>query len=161
MILDLRNDPGGYLDAAVKIASEFFKDGIIVEQKGKVSSRFFQVEKPGRLLDIPLVVLVNGGSASASEIVSGAIQARGRGKLVGVNTFGKGTVQDAQELPGGAGIHITTARWLLPNGAWIHEQGLKPDVEVEYDQEASKDQKWDNQVTVAIQELLSFVTMQQ
>lgn len=155
MVLDLRNDPGGYLDSAVKITSEFFKDGIVVEQKGKVSSRFFQVERPGRLLDIPLTVLVNGGSASASEIVSGAIQARGRGKLVGVNTFGKGTVQDAQELPGGAGIHITTARWLLPNGAWIHEQGLKPDVEVEYDKNQSEGKKWDNQVTTAIKELLS------
>lgn len=155
MVLDLRNDPGGYLDAAVKIASEFFKDGIIVEQKGKVSSRFFQVEKPGRLLDIPLTVLVNGGSASASEIVSGAIQARGRGKLVGANTFGKGTVQDAQELPGGAGIHITTARWLLPNGAWIHEQGLKPDIEVEYNKDQSEGKKWDNQVIKALEELLN------
>lgn len=155
MVLDLRNDPGGYLDAAVHVGSEFFKDGVVVEQKGKVSSRFFRVEKPGRLLDIPLVVLVNQGSASASEIVAGAIQARGRGKLVGANSFGKGTVQDAQELPGGAGIHITTARWLLPNGDWIHEKGLKPDVDVEYDKEGSDGKKWDNQVTAAVNELLS------
>lgn len=155
MVLDLRNDPGGYLDAAVHIASDFFKDGVIVEQKGKVSSKFFRVETPGRLLDLPLVVLVNQGSASASEIVSGAIQSRGRGKLVGANTFGKGTVQDAQDLPGGAGIHITTARWLLPNGDWIHEKGLKPDVEVEYDKEQSDGKKWDNQVIKAASELLS------
>lgn len=155
MILDLRNDPGGYLDAAVHVGSEFFRDGVVVEQKGKVSSRFFQVEKPGRLLDLPLVVLVNQGSASASEIVSGAIQARGRGKLVGANTFGKGTVQDAQELPGGAGLHITTARWLLPNGDWIHEKGLKPDVDVEYDKAQSDGKKWDNQIQEAVKLLIS------
>jgi len=154
MILDVRNDPGGYLDAAVTIAGEFFANGSVVEQKGKTASHPFNVQRPGKLTDIPLVVLINEGSASASEIVAGAIQARSRGKLVGKNTFGKGTVQDAQELKGGAGLHITTARWLLPNGAWIHDEGLKPDVEVEYDQEASKDQKWDNQVTVAIKELL-------
>ncbi len=155
MILDVRNNPGGYLDAAVAIASEFFGSGSVVEQKGKTVSYPFNVDRPGKLTDIPLVVLVNEGSASASEIVAGAVQARGRGKLVGKNTFGKGTVQDAQELRGGAGLHITTARWLLPNGAWIHDEGLKPDVEVEYDQEASKDQKWDNQVQEAIRLLIA------
>lgn len=154
IILDIRNNPGGYLDAAVAIASEFFSDGIVVEQKGKVDSYPFVVERPGRLLNLPLVVLVNQGSASASEIVAGAIQARGRGELVGVNTFGKGTVQDAQELKGGAGLHITTARWLLPGGSWIHEEGLKPDVEVEYDEEKSKDAKYDNQVQEAIRILV-------
>lgn len=155
MILDVRNDPGGYLDAAVAIAAEFFSGGSVVEQKGKVTSHPFNVDRPGKLIDMPLVVLINEGSASASEIVAGAIQARGRGKLVGKNTFGKGTVQDAQELKGGAGLHITTARWLLPNGSWIHDEGLKPDIELEYDQEASKDQKWDNQVKKAIEILFS------
>ena len=155
MILDVRNDPGGYLDAAVAIAGEFFSDGSVVEQKGKTISHPFNVQRPGKLTDMPLVVLVNQGSASASEIVAGAIQARGRGKLVGKNTFGKGTVQDAQDLRGGAGLHITTARWLLPNGNWIHDEGLKPDVEVEYDQDASKDQKWDNQIQEAIKLLLN------
>ena len=155
MILDVRNNPGGYLDAAVAIAGEFFANGSVVEQKGKTTSYPFNVDRPGKLTDIPLVVLVNEGSASASEIVAGAIQARNRGELVGENTFGKGTVQDAQKLKGGAGLHITTARWLLPNGAWIHDEGLKPDVELEYDQEASKDQKWDNQVTKALEVLLS------
>ena len=155
MILDVRNDPGGYLDAAVTIAGEFFANGSVVEQKGKTASHPFNVQRPGKLTDMPLVVLVNQGSASASEIVAGAIQARGRGKLVGKNTFGKGTVQDAQDLRGGAGLHITTARWLLPNGNWIHDEGLKPDVEVEYDQDASKDQKWDNQIQEAIKLLLN------
>lgn len=155
LILDVRNNPGGYFDDAVAIASEFFRDGMIVEQKGKTDSRSFNVQHPGRLTDIPLVVLVNQGSASSSEIVAGAIRARGRGRLVGENTFGKGTVQNAQELKGGAGLHVTIARWLLPDGTWINEQGIKPDVEVEYDPEASQDQKYDNQVKAAINELLS------
>lgn len=155
VVLDIRNNPGGYLDAAVTIGSEFFPDGVIVEQKGKSESHPFNVVKPGKLTDVPVVVLVNKGSASASEIVAGAIQARNRGKLVGENTFGKGTVQDAQDLTGGAGLHITTARWLLPNGNWIHDEGLKPDVELKYDEESSKDQKWDNQVTAAVKVLLN------
>lgn len=155
LVLDVRNNPGGYLEAAIAISSEFFRDGTVVEQKGKATSIPYNVSKPGRLVDIPVTVLINQGSASASEIVAGAIQARGRGKLVGVNSFGKGTVQDAMELSGGAGLHITTARWLLPNGNWIHDEGLKPDVEVEYDQELNKDQKWDNQVQEAIKLLLN------
>lgn len=154
VILDLRNNPGGYLESAVTVGSEFFMDGKIVEQKGKSQSHSYDVTKPGRLTELPLVVLVNEGSASASEIVAGAIQARERGKLVGTHTFGKGTVQDAQDLRGGAGIHITTSRWLLPNGTWIHDEGLKPDIELEYDEEASKDQQWDNQIVKALEVLL-------
>ncbi len=154
LILDVRNNPGGYLEAAIAISSEFFRDGVVVEQKGKQTSQPYKVVKKGRLVDIPVVVLINKGSASASEIVAGAIQARGRGKLVGANSFGKGTVQDVMELSGGAGLHITTARWLLPNGSWIHDEGLKPDVEIDYDQEASKDQKWDNQMKQAMEILI-------
>ncbi|MBI2309420.1 S41 family peptidase [Candidatus Collierbacteria bacterium] len=154
MVLDVRNNPGGYLEAAIAISSEFFRDGTVVEQKGKITSHPFNVERPGKLIDMPLIVLINEGSASASEIVAGAIQARNRGELVGKNTFGKGTVQDAMELTGGAGLHITTARWLLPNGNWIHDEGLKPDVEIDYDQEASKDQKWDNQMKKAMEVLV-------
>lgn len=155
IVLDVRNNPGGYFDTAVAIASEFFRDGTIVEQKGKTDSRSFTVKNPGRLIDIPLVILVNQGSASSSEIVAGAIRARGRGKLVGENTFGKGTVQNAMDLKNGAGLHVTIARWLLPDGTWINEQGLKPDVESKYDEEASRDQKYDNQVIKALETLLS------
>lgn len=154
VVLDVRNNPGGYLDAAVAVASEFFTDGVVVEQKGKSQSHPYNVSHPGRLTSIPLVVLLNKGSASASEIVAGAIQARGRGTLIGVSSFGKGTVQDAQELSGGAGLHVTTARWLLPNGNWIHDEGLKPDVEVEYDADSSRDKKWDNQMKKAIEVLM-------
>jgi carboxyl-terminal processing protease len=80
---------------------------------------------------MPMVVLVNGGSASASEILAGALRDRIGVKLVGEQSFGKGTVQDAMDLPGNAGLHVTIARWLLPSGDWIHDDGLKPDVEIE------------------------------
>ncbi|HZZ98377.1 MAG TPA: S41 family peptidase [Candidatus Saccharimonadia bacterium] len=131
IVLDLRNDPGGYLEEAIKIASEFIPSGVIVTQQGKDSSQTYNATGNGRLYDAQLVVLVNKGSASASEIVSGALRDRKHVKLVGENTFGKGTVQDAQDdLPNGAGLHITVAKWLLPSGTWIHEVGLAPDVQV-------------------------------
>lgn len=156
LVLDIRNNPGGYFDDAVTIAGEFFREGKLVEQKGKTDSKSFSVRHPGRLTEIPLVVLMNKGSASSSEIVAGAIRARERGRLVGENTFGKGTIQNAQELKEGAGLHVTVARWLLPDGNWINEQGLKPDVEVEYDSEISQDQKYDNQIQEAIRQLSNY-----
>jgi len=134
MIFDLRNNPGGYLSGSVFIASEFLKDGIVVIQETAGGTKQnYNVDRKGKLTDIPLVVLINKGSASASEIVAGAIQERGRGKLVGETTFGKGSIQEAQELPKGAGIHITTAKWLLPSGKWINGNGVDPDIKVEYD----------------------------
>lgn len=129
IVLDMRNNPGGYLEGAVDVASEFIPSGTVVTQQGRVESKVYTVNHKGRLVDIPVVVLVNKGSASASEIVAGALRDRRNAKLVGENTFGKGTVQDAQDdLPGGAGLHVTIARWLLPSGNWIHEKGLAPDV---------------------------------
>ena len=131
VVLDLRNNPGGYLQEAINIGSEFISSGVIVTQQGKIDSQSYTVNRQGRLIDIPVVVLVNKGSASASEIVAGALRDRRGAKVVGENSFGKGTVQDAQnDLPGGAGLHITIARWLLPSGNWIHEKGLAPDVQV-------------------------------
>ncbi|MEK7458673.1 MAG: S41 family peptidase [Patescibacteria group bacterium] len=131
VVLDLRNNPGGYLQEAINIGSEFISSGVIVTQQGKNESQSYTVNRQGRLIDIPVVVLVNKGSASASEIVAGALRDRRGVKVVGENSFGKGTVQDAQnDLPGGAGLHITIARWLLPSGNWIHEKGLAPDVQV-------------------------------
>jgi carboxyl-terminal processing protease len=93
------------------------------------------------LTDIPLVVLINKGSASAAEITAGAIKDNKRGKLVGETSFGKGSVQTPEELPGGASVHITTGKWMTPNGDWIHKIGIKPDVVVamDVDTEASKD----------------------
>ncbi|OGG27012.1 hypothetical protein A2960_02605 [Candidatus Gottesmanbacteria bacterium RIFCSPLOWO2_01_FULL_39_12b] len=135
MILDLRNNPGGYLSASVYIASEFLSDGIVVIQESvNQSQQQYKVNRKGDLLKIPLVVLINKGSASASEIVAGSLQDRGRAKLVGETSFGKGTIQEPQELPGGAGIHITTAKWLLPSGIWINGTGVIPDVKIENDE---------------------------
>jgi len=131
MVFDLRNNPGGYLDGAVFIASEFLKGGTVVSQVNSDGTREnYPVDRKGKLLDIPLVVLVNGGSASAAEIVSGALRDERRVKLVGETTFGKGTVQTPFDLSGGAAVHITTGKWLLPSGNSISEKGLTPDVEI-------------------------------
>jgi carboxyl-terminal processing protease len=131
VVLDLRNNPGGFLDDAVYIGAEFVSSGNIVQQEnGKGEKHGYPVNRVGKMLNIPLVVLINKGSASASEIVAGAIQDNNRGKLVGDQSFGKGTIQESEELPGGTGIHITTAKWLTPKGRWIHNVGLTPDVAV-------------------------------
>lgn len=133
IVLDLRNNPGGFLDDAVYVGSEFLEGGNVVLQEnyqGRRSS--YAVNRVGKLLKLPLVVLINKGSASASEIVAGAMQDRKRAKLLGEKSFGKGTVQEAEDLPGGAGIHITTAKWLTPNGRWVNEtEGFEPDIKVE------------------------------
>ncbi|MBP8591425.1 S41 family peptidase [Candidatus Shapirobacteria bacterium] len=131
IILDLRNNPGGYLDGAVYITSEFLSEGIVVQQdEGKDKKKFFSVNHRGQLTDAPLVVLINRGSASASEIVAGALRENKETLLVGETSFGKGTIQESRELTGGAGLHITVARWLLPGGECIDKVGLKPDIEV-------------------------------
>lgn len=140
MVLDVRNNPGGFLDMAVYILSEFFGDGKLVMQEDAQGNRLEQsVIRQGKLLNMPLVVLINKGSASASEIVAGAIQDRKRGQLIGEQSFGKGTIQSAEELAQGTGIHITTAKWLTPNGRWVHGTGLTPDVKLELTADNTKD----------------------
>lgn len=151
IILDLRNNPGGYLMGSVFIASEFLESGVVVQQQGASKTETFSVNRKGRLLKHPLVVLVNKGTASASEILAGALQEKGRGKVVGEKTFGKGTVQEAEDLPGGAGLHITTARWLLPSGKSIDKVGVKPDNEIADD---PKTADIDEQLEKAIEILL-------
>ncbi len=131
IVVDVRNNPGGFLQSAISLASDFIPEGAVVTQEGRFDSETYTVNRRGRLLGMPLVVLINGGSASASEILAGALRDRLNAPLVGVRSFGKGTVQEAMELPGGAGLHVTTARWLLPSGDWIHEDGLEPTVKVE------------------------------
>jgi len=132
IILDLRNNPGGYLQASVVVASDFIKDGVIVKQESiKGVSEVYNVEKNrGNLLFDKLVVLVNGGSASASEILAGALKDYNRAKLVGTKTFGKGTVQQPQDFNDGSGLHLTIAKWLLPSGKNIHKEGILPDIEI-------------------------------
>ena len=134
VILDLRNNPGGYLTGSVFIASEFLNSGVVVQQEhANGTKETFSVNRPGKILNQPLVVLINEGSASASEIVAGALQDYKRAKIVGTKSFGKGTIQEAEDLPGGAGLHITTARWLLPQGESIDKKGIIPDNEIKDD----------------------------
>lgn len=152
VILDVRNNPGGYLTDAVYIISEFVKDGAAVMQEDRNGERQgYKVSGKGLLYDVPLVVLINKGSASASEIVAGAMQDYKRAILVGETSFGKGTIQQAEDLGGGAGLHITIAKWLTPNGNWVHQKGLTPDVKVEVD---TKDPSHDAQLEKAVEELV-------
>ncbi len=156
MILDVRNNPGGYLNDAVYIASEFLKSGPVVKQQdGNGLIESMDVNRTGVLLDVPLRVLINKGSASASEIVSGALQDYGRAKLVGEQSFGKGTIQQAVDLEGGASVHISIGKWLTPKERWVHGKGLTPDVAVTYDASASSKMtdNMDNQLLRAVAEL--------
>lgn len=139
LILDVRNNPGGYLEGAVFIASEFLDGGDVVLQENNEGIKTpFQVNRVGKLLNIPMAVLINKGSASASEIVAGAMQDRNRAKLIGEKSFGKGTIQEAQNLANKTGIHITVAKWLTPEGMWVNELGgLDPDVKIDMDKEDS------------------------
>jgi carboxyl-terminal processing protease len=133
LVLDLRNNPGGVLDAAVDVADLFLDTGVIVSAKGRTAdSRFRRSAHRGDILDgAELVVLVNHGSASASEIVAGALQDHGRAVIVGTRTFGKGLVQTVMPLSEGRAIKLTTSRYYTPSGDSIHETGITPDVYVE------------------------------
>ncbi len=111
-----------------------------MSQEGKFTKRDFNAKGKARLTKFPLLVLVNRGSASASEIVAGALRDQLDAKLIGENTFGKGTVQDRRELSNGGGLHITIARWLLPKGDWIHDTGIPVDVEIKDDRETEQDE---------------------
>lgn len=142
LILDLRNNPGGYLSGSIFTAAEFLTSGVVVQQEQANGQReSFAVDRKGKLINLPVVVLVNKGSASAAEILAGALQEHKRAKVVGEKSFGKGTIQEAQELTGGAGLHITTARWLLPSGKSIDKNGITPDVEVKDDPATEVDEQ--------------------
>lgn len=132
LVLDLRDNSGGLLSAAIEVADIFLeKDRLIVSVKGRkgLSLRDFRSAK-GQLISEPLVVLLNEGSASASEIVAGAFSVLGRARLVGEQSYGKGSVQTIFPLSDGSGLRLTTAMYFLPDGSTIHEQGIEPDVQV-------------------------------
>lgn len=152
IVLDLRNNPGGYLTDATFVAAEFIKKGepVVIQETG-IQKTTLSTERQGLFLAYPLVVLINKGSASASEILSGAMRDYDRATLVGETSFGKGTIQQADDLGGGAGVHITIAKWLTPNGVWVHGKGLEPDVEILLD---PKDPSRDTQLEKAIEELV-------
>ncbi len=132
LILDLRNNTGGLVEASVDVASEFLEEDLLifVWRNADGSEREFKAKGDGTAYDIPLVVIVNAFSASASEIVTGALKDHGRATIVGTRTFGKGSVNILEQLDSGAGLYVTTARWLTPNGLMIEGQGLEPDVVV-------------------------------
>ena len=152
LILDLRNNPGGVLSAAVEIASEFIDQGAIVTEEFADGSRQdFKSTRLGRLTTVPVVVLLNKGSASASEILAAALKCGRRAEIVGERSFGKGTVQDARDLSDGSGVHITVAKWLTPEGKWVNGEGIAPDYEVEItdeDVEAGRDPQLEKAIEV-------------
>jgi len=154
IILDLRNNPGGYLQASVLVASDFIKEGVVVTQKsadGK-EEKYMVDSSRGNLLNDKLVVLINEGSASAAEILAGAIKGYNRGKLVGMKSFGKGTVQSPIDFADGSGLHVTIAKWLLPDGKNIHGEGVLPDYEEKWNNDNKN--KEDNQLDRAVLEVL-------
>jgi len=133
LIIDLRNNPGGLLDAAVAVAEPFFKKGeIIVYTQGRKPGdrEDYKAESDDDPLDVPVAVLINAGSASAAEIVAGALKDTGRAVIVGERSFGKGSVQSIFKLKNGEGMRLTTARYYTPSGVTIHEKGVAPNVEV-------------------------------
>ena len=133
IIVDLRNNPGGFFDSSITVASEWLEPGsVVVAERGKGDGarKEFSATGTHRLLGIPTVVLVNGGSASASEIVAGALQDHGKAKLIGEKTFGKGSVQEYEELPDGSALKLTIALWFTPKDRSINESGIQPDIVV-------------------------------
>jgi carboxyl-terminal processing protease len=154
IILDLRGNPGGSLPTAVDVADQFLDEGmILLERFGNGKEREFESDDAGDAQVLPLVVLINHGSASASEVVAGAVRDRERGILIGDTSFGKGTVQVWEPLSNGGGIRITVARWLTPDGEWVHEKGLEPDFWVSLP-ETSGEEFSDIQLQAAVDHLM-------
>ncbi len=153
LILDLRNNGGGLLDASVKIVSMFVRDGMVVETKGRSerANEKYYADRGKYLTNMPMIVMINGGSASASEIVAGALNDRGRAKLLGEKSFGKGSVQTLFPLTDGSGVYVTIARYYTPSGKVIDHVGLSPDIEVKG--EPDKDKAKDEQLQRAITEI--------
>ncbi len=131
VIVDVRNNPGGLLTAAIHLGSEFVKGVIVKQESGDGTTTTLNADHTGKLLSMPMVVLINGGSASASEIFAGAMKDNKRGKIIGEKSFGKGTVQDVVPFAGGSSLHVTIAKWLTPKGDSIHGVGITPDVAID------------------------------
>ncbi len=152
-ILDLRNNPGGLLSQAIKITETFLDGGEIVSTKGRSKNdiKIFNAKKGDKINKKPLIILINQGSASASEIVSGALKDHKRAILVGEKSFGKGSVQSIIRLKNRGGLRLTTAKYYLPSGVSIHEKGVEPDITVKRNKDNFKiNTKTDNQLNYAI-----------
>lgn len=158
LIVDMRGNPGGFLDSAVYLSSEFIPQGsLVVRQESTVTGdREYTAGRVGNLPKIPLVVMIDQGSASAAEIFAGAMRDYDRATLVGQKSFGKGSVQEALDLKGNAGLHVTIAKWILPKGEWINGKGIKPEIEVENtpDGENTITKETDEQLKKALSTLL-------
>ncbi|NLG96756.1 MAG: S41 family peptidase [Chloroflexi bacterium] len=153
LILDLRNNGGGYLNTAIEVVSQFIPEGVVmIERYGDGTEQTYRALSGGLATEIPLVVLINEGTASASEITAGAIQDYGRGTLVGMTSYGKGSVQNWVPLSNDEGaVRVTIARWLTPKGRQIHEVGLEPDIIVELteeDYEAGRDPQLEKAIEI-------------
>ncbi|OGK64817.1 hypothetical protein A2313_00340 [Candidatus Roizmanbacteria bacterium RIFOXYB2_FULL_41_10] len=158
LIIDVRSNPGGYLDAAVYLASEFLPiNSLVIKQEyADRPAKEYKVARTGQLLDIPVVILINEGSASASEIFAGALRDYDRAELVGRKSFGKGSVQEALDLTNNTGLHLTIAKWILPKGDWINSKGIEPDFDIEIKLEDGNtlEDKTDTQLQKAINILI-------
>ncbi|MBI1856672.1 S41 family peptidase [Candidatus Saccharibacteria bacterium] len=143
VMLDMRGDPGGYLDAAVDVASLWLPAGktVLSERRGGVVIKSYEAKGSSTLLGIPTVVLIDGGSASASEIVAGALKDNGVATLIGEKSFGKGSVQNIEKLLDGSALKVTIARWYTPNGQNIDKQGIEPDQKVERSEDDFKNNR--------------------
>lgn len=152
IVLDVRGNPGGYLQSAVFIANEFFRNKpVLYEEKATGEQVPFMADRVGNFINIPAVfVLIDGGSASASEILAAALRDNIHAKLIGEKSFGKGTVQDDKSFADGSGIHVTIAKWLTPNKDWIHKIGLEPDIMVSFTPDDAKNNK-DPQLEKAVE----------
>jgi len=156
LIFDIRDNPGGALSSAIEIGSAFIEDGVLLRQVARDQSEEVTRTSGGYAdIDVPIVVLVDETSASASEVIAGAMQDYAVATILGETTFGKGTVQNIPKLSNGGGLRITVRRWLTPNGHWIHEQGITPDITVEWDPESDEEEADDIQIQAAIDYLES------
>ena len=154
VILDLRNNPGGYLDTAIDVTGEFLnKDTVVIEDFGDTQQEYAS-DNSGRFKNIDVVVLVNEGSASASEIVAGALQDHGRAVIIGEQTFGKGSVQDYSKFEDGSSLKLTVAKWLTPDGRSIEEEGITPDIIAELTEEDYNNDR-DPQLDAAYEALIA------
>jgi carboxyl-terminal processing protease len=142
LILDLRDNPGGFLDQSIAVADIFLEDGVVLFERSETLDihETYRSDNGDLAEEIPLVVLINAGSASASEIVAGAIQDRSRGVLIGETTFGKGSVQQSHTLSDGSELRVTIARWYTPDDASIDGEGIVPDIEIETPEDLGGDE---------------------
>ncbi|HOE56446.1 MAG TPA: S41 family peptidase [Bacillota bacterium] len=158
LIVDLRQNPGGFINQCVEVADELLDEGLIVYTEDKAKKREDYKSGKGKV-DVPFVVLIDGGSASASEIVSGAVKDRKGGLLIGEKTFGKGLVQSVEQLKDGSGIKLTTQKYYTPNGISINKVGIRPDIEVKA-LETRGEQKDENEVDVQLDRALAELNKQ-